>query len=166
MNLFQIDHKKLVVLLLPTIMRKPLVILLLQCATVSVRAKHNEMLRIRDDNLYQVHHTGQVCHLRKVLNEAFPSRSTDFIIDDSNVTSEWIYALSEQDFPYDQLKVEDENSSTQVEVWSEDYILVETTPFMVSCPPEIYSDGDSMNVVRHLVNTYKLVSKRAIYLSI
>ncbi len=163
MRLYQIDYKKLVALLLPTMLRKPLILVLLQCATRGIGRKHSEFLSTRDDNLYRIGHTGQVCYLRAVLNDAFPERSCDFGIEDSDVTSEWVYALSEIEFPYDQLKVTSEESEDRLQVWSEDYVLIETTPFCVKCPPEVFSNVDYMNRVRHLVNMYKLLSKRAVY---
>ena len=163
MRLYQIDYKKLVALLLPTMLRKPLILVLLQCATRGIGRKHSEFLSTRDDNLYRIGHTGQVCYLRAVLNDAFPERSCDFGIEDSDVTSEFIYALSEVAFPYDQLIITAETETGMVEVWSESYILVETTPFLVECPTELYSNVDSMNKIRSLVNTYKLLSKKAVY---
>lgn len=60
----------------------------------------------------------------------------------------------------------EEDNPNQVFVWSEDYILIETTPFLVKCPPEVFGNIDSMNVVRYLVNQYKLVSKKAVYSAI
>lgn len=163
MRLYQIDYKKLVVLLLPTMVRKPIAIVMLQCATKGIRLKHSEFTSNRDDNLYRLKHTGQVCYLRAVLNDAFPFRSRNFEIEDISATSEWVYALSEIEFPYDQLKVTSEESEDRLQVWSEDYVLIETTPFCVKCPPEVFSNVDYMNRVRHLVNMYKLLSKRAVY---
>jgi len=89
MRLFQIDYKKLVVLLLPTMVRKPIAIVMLQCATKGIRLKHSEFTSNRDDNLYRLKHTGQVCYLRAVLNDAFPFRSRNFEIEDISATSEW-----------------------------------------------------------------------------
>lgn len=163
MQLYRINYKKLVVLLLPTMLRKSVIITLLQCATIAIRSKHTVFLSNRDSNLYRVQHTGQVCYLRAVLNDAFPVRSCDFEIEDSDVTSEFIYALSEVAFPYDQLIITTETEPNVLDVWGEGYILVETTPFLVECPPELYADTDSMNRIRNLVNAYKLLSKRAVY---
>ncbi|HOI27093.1 MAG TPA: hypothetical protein PLN63_05295 [Paludibacteraceae bacterium] len=105
MNLYQIDYRKLVALLLPTMLRKPIIIIFLQCATLAVKLRHHDFLSNRDSNMYRLQHNGQVCHLRALLNEAFPTRSTDFIIEDSSVTSEFVYAMSEAYFPYDQMYV-------------------------------------------------------------
>ncbi len=163
MRLYQINYKKLVALLLPTVLRKSLIVVLLQCATTGVRMRHSDFTKERDKHLYRIRHTGQVCYLRAVLNDAFPDRTCDFQIEDSPSTSEWVYAMSEIEFPYDQLKVTSEESEDRLQVWSEDYILIETTPFCVKCPPEVFSNVDYMNRVRHLVNMYKLLSKRAVY---
>lgn len=166
MRQYLIDYKKWTALLLPTMLRKPLLMVLLQCATVRIRQKHSELLQKREDNLYRLHHTGQVCYLRAALNDAFAGRSCDFVIEDSEVTSEWIYVLSETEYPYDQLLIKSETETDGVTVWSEDYILIETTPFMVGVPPEIYASADEMDKVRHIVNGYKLLSKKAIYASL
>ncbi len=167
MRLYQINYKKLVALLLPTVLRKSLIVVLLQCATTGVRMRHSDFTKERDKHLYRIRHTGQVCYLRAVLNDAFPDRTCDFQIEDSPSTSELVYAMSEIEFPYDQLRIPSEESDyTPVHVWSEDYILIETTPFVVGCPPEVFADTDSMNRVRYLVNRYKLLSKKAVYSSI
>ena len=164
MKLYQIDYKKLVALLLPTMLRKPLILAILNSATVGVRSLHSAFASNRDDNMYRLRHTGQVCYLRAILNNAFESRSCDFTIEDGSVTSEWLYAMCELTYPNDQLYIYPEPSD--IEVWSEDYILIETTPFMVGVPPELYADVDAMDKVRYLVNKYKLLSKRAVYSAI
>lgn len=164
MRLYQIDYKKLVALLLPTMLRKPLILVLLQCATRGIGRKHSEFLSTRDDNLYRIGHTGQVCYLRTVLNDAFPERSCDFAIEDSSATSEWVYAMDEEVHPNNQLQIT--AAEPFVYLWSEDYVLLETTPFLVKCPPEVFTDSDGMDRVRHLVNNYKLLSKRAMYAAI
>lgn len=147
-------------------MRKPLIVVLLQIATIAIRLRHSDFLTNRSSNLYRLNHTGQVCYLRAVLNDAFTDRSCDFRIEDSSVVSEWVYARDEQQYTYDQLIIKGEGSEDMVYVWSEDYILVETTPFSIGVPSEIYANKDYMNMVRNLVNEYKLLSKRASYYSI
>lgn len=166
MRQFLINYKKLVVLLLPSMMRKPFIVVLLQIATIAIRLRHSDFLTNRSSNLYRLNHTGQVCYLRALLNDAFSTRSCDFTITDGNTVSEWRYALDEMQHPYDQLMVMEEGSASMVELWNEEHILMETTPFTVSCPPEVFSDLDSMNRVKNIVNTYKLMAKRPEYISL
>lgn len=162
--IFDLDFRKFVQMLLPVRMRKYLLIQFIVSSILPIRQLHYRFMNNREDNLYRLTHNGQVCYLRSVLNDAFPYRSADFDIGDNYVTSEWIYAKSEAAFPYDQLILREDPDG--VVLWDERYVLIETTPFMVKCPKEIYDDKDSMNRVRHLVNEYKILSKQATYVSL
>lgn len=162
--IFDLDFRKFVQLLLPIRMRKDLLVQFLYSAVLPIRQLHSNFMNNREDNLYRLTHNGQVCYLRSALNDAFPYRSVDFEIEDNYVTSEWIYAKSEVAFPYDQLIINEDPEG--VVLWDERYVLIETTPFLVKCPPEIYVDQDSMNRVRHLINQYKILSKQATYASL
>ena len=67
----KIDFNRLALLLVPTVLRKPRVSALVQCLVSPIKFLYEEWLWEREQNLYLLKHTGQVCSLRKSLNDTF-----------------------------------------------------------------------------------------------
>jgi hypothetical protein len=158
MKLSEINFSKLAILLLPTFMRSASVVEFFRILVLPFSYVQGLFFANRTKNLYNLNHNGQVCHLKAVLNNAFPIRTKSFQFADAEDTGVWQYAVDE-DLIYAQLLVPDQP----------DYILLydeETmtkfADFVVKIPAELQSI-DNMNVIRALVNQYKLISKKAIY---
>lgn len=93
---YNIDYKKLAVLMLPNFLRKPVLVAFIQSLLTPIANLHDEWLQKRLTNLYKLQHTGQVCFLRKVLNDRFDPQLRRIIIGDGNqFKRKYIYTHAE-----------------------------------------------------------------------
>lgn len=93
---FLVDFKKLAVLLLPTVLRKPVLSTLAQLITSPVSSIHNRLQSYRKDNIYRLQHNGQICYLQAALNDKFdplpkPEGHRFRIQDADTIEPEFIY---------------------------------------------------------------------------
>ncbi|MBP1637445.1 MAG: hypothetical protein H6Q18_234 [Bacteroidetes bacterium] len=158
MKLYPINITKLGIILLPTMMRSALLVEWVRILLFPLQSVQTEFFSNRDKNIYLLNHNGQVCRLRKVLNDAFPARSKDFQIVDAVYTGMWKYAVDEEKL-YEQLIIADQPEV--VFVWDEE-TMTKFPDFIVRVPTDL-NTVDNLNIIRALVNTYKLSSKKAIY---
>lgn len=96
-NFFNIDFKRLVLMLLPTFLRKPLLYSLIKSAVAPMVTLYDQFLRSRSDSLYRLRITPQVCYLRRMLNDNFDPDLRGIRITDGN-PSNWIFAYPESRF--------------------------------------------------------------------
>ena len=96
MKVFQTNFLRLVVLLLPTMLRRPAIIALLQGLVKPVISLQNRFNDSREANVYDVAHTGQVCHIKSVLNNYFElNYANGFEIEDVVTPGEWLMTYDE-----------------------------------------------------------------------
>lgn len=145
---YNLDINKLTALLTPTFLRK-------EKFLARLRALHFPLIKVIDDfnfhrneNLYNLTHNGQVCHLRKVLNDRFDVSARRIKITDGNrYKREYIYTLGEQKPRYlgkMYLRQNTDYSDTGVD-------------FIVLIPRGlIYNEYE----MKALIEFYKLASKR------
>lgn len=173
--IYDLNIYKLIISITPSFLRKPVVLAFLKCFSMSMQTVFDALFtKSRNAHIYALKHNGQVCYLRKVLNDAFTERSASFQIEDVSERNHWQYARSEIEFPLSDPNRADEHlyaySETQSEettlLYDERYMVAETTPFVVKVPSEIYSSDESMKRVKSLVELYKLISKQPIYKSL
>lgn len=69
MDRYDMDYRRLAILLLPAAARKPRLMALLYHLTAPLRDIYSRFLDFRSDREYRLMHNGQVCLLEKVLNE-------------------------------------------------------------------------------------------------
>lgn len=153
MKLYQIDYKKLVVLLLPTFMRKPRLFAFVRALTFSLSELYTQFSENRERNLDQIQLNGQVCYLRKMLNDELDSEKRRIMITDETETGSWVFAFIEGD-AY-QLLVD----RPGITVYSESLIIADTAYFHVSVPWG-KEDDNLNNRLRNFLNKYKLLSKK------
>lgn len=159
MKLFPINLHKLGVVLLPVMMRSASMVEFYRILLKGFEAKQDGFFSRRTKTLYNLNHNGQVCKLRAVLNDAFPTRDKSFLIENVlGVSGEWLYAKDEEN-RYEQLFVSDDPD--YILVYDEE-LMTKFADFVVKIPTGLQSI-DNMNTIRALVNTYKLTSKKAIY---
>ncbi len=152
MSLFDINYKKLVVLLLPTFMRKPVLIAFLQSVTVPLMELHGSFSTNRQDNLYRLQMNGQVCLLRSLLNKKFDLEKQRIRISDGVVEGVWQYAWDEEQIYTNCLLVQ------PVMLWDTAIILKATSGFAVFLPQELNNDTNAFQVKSYM-NNFKLLSK-------
>jgi len=96
-KIFDIDYNKLVILLLPTFLRRPLTITWLQALVLPIKQMYSVFTNNRANNMHKLVHNGQVCYLRKALNDAFDPGLRRIYIGDGNKYKRWyIYTNVEQ----------------------------------------------------------------------
>ncbi|MDR2806268.1 MAG: hypothetical protein LBB85_11670 [Dysgonamonadaceae bacterium] len=156
MRVFEVDIRRLVVLLLPTMLRKEFSMLMLWSMTAPVVTLYDSFMRNRSGNLYRLKANGQVCYLRRTLNDAFPAANGKIKIYDGGVTGEWLYAWDEGYNSYNYyLLVPDDG----VMLWDGPSILSGKNHFVVVVPALLRENPDNITQLRAIVNSYKLLSK-------
>ena len=94
---FNVDYDILIVDFLPNNKRKRKIIDFLKVLSTPIMKLYNIWYKLRLDNLYKVEHTGQVCYLRKVLNDRFDqSQRRIYIADGTKYKRDYIYTMAEQ----------------------------------------------------------------------
>lgn len=93
---YKVDYNKLALLALPAFLRKPILVGYVTALIIPVANLYDKWRVFRDDNLYKVHHTGQVCYLRKVLNDKLdPSFRRIYIGDGQRYKRKYLYTKGE-----------------------------------------------------------------------
>ncbi len=146
-KVYDIDVKKLSVLLLPTFLRKAKMVAWLHCLVAPLVSLHYAFMQKREADLYNLNHNGQVCYLRGALNDAFDVEQRRIKITDGNTfRRQYIYTRGEQKPKYlgkIYLHERGDYSDTNVD-------------FIVEVPREIYRE----NEMKALIDFYRLASKR------
>jgi hypothetical protein len=155
MRLFQIDYRRLFVYLLPTFLRGSVIRAFLWAATSQINSLYNSFMLNRTNNLYRLKMNGQVCYLRRVLNDAFPQANNQIRIEDGARVGWWQYAWDEDFDPTNlYLLITDDGTL----FWDEESILASVSGFLVYVPRSIF-DVNNDAKIRALLNNYKLLSK-------
>lgn len=162
---FKIDYNRLVVLLLPTFLRRPVLFGFLRAAVWPLEQLYNKFRTARGEHNYRLTHNGQVCYLRACLNDHFKSNMGVFDIISIEREGEWLFAVTETGERVPITISEDNISETENVpiVYNELMLNTEQNEFIVSVPADIYDTA--LEEVKALVNQYKLISKRAIYVA-
>lgn len=93
---YKVDYNKIVLLVLPAFLRKPIMAGYVTALITPIANLYDKWRVFRDDNLYKLHHTGQVCYLRKVLNDKLdPSLRRIYIGDGQRYKRKYLYTKGE-----------------------------------------------------------------------
>lgn len=165
----KIDYNKLAVLLLPTFLRQPILMSLARILMVPLQRLHDEHHAARDERMYQLRHTSQICHIKDALNREFavgnhaltPDYAAGFEIEDINAMGDWVMA-------YDEVPA---FADTHTMVKDNDYLLVydeavitqATQSFIVYVPKSVEFTS-SLPKVRAIVEQYRLASRKPLYM--
>lgn len=94
---YNLDIKKLTILLTPTFLRKERFLAWLRVLNFPLIEIVDKFNFNRNENIYNLAHNGQVCYLRGALNDRFdPSQRRIKITDGNRYKREYIYTLGEQ----------------------------------------------------------------------
>lgn len=162
--MFEIDYKRLVVLLLPTFLRKPVLFGLLRAAIRPLEALYGSFRTARDGHLFRLTHNGQVCYLQSCLNSTFGVST--FRIGSVDYEGEWLYAVTESGEKIPLTLGEDNESDTEdvPVLYGEESLNAAQNDFIVYVPSSIYDTN--LAAVEATVNKYKLITKRAHYIRV
>ncbi len=147
---YKVVYNRLAILLLPTFLRKTILMAYVQCLFTPIDAVYYSWIEKRDFDWYRLNHTGQVCKLRKVLNDSLdPSLRRIYIGLGTSFPQEYIYTELETDATWldDTFFVytEDEYENTGVD-------------FTVFVPISIIESN--IFQLKDLLKFYKLAGKR------
>ncbi len=93
---YNVNFKNLVILLLPTFLRKQKTVAYLRALVKPIATIHNKWLQKRIEDWYKLENTGQVCYLRFVLNDKLDFENRRIYIDEGNsFPRKYIYTRSE-----------------------------------------------------------------------
>lgn len=152
---YKVDFDKLILLLLPTFLRKPVLFGYVRALIAPIAALHYRWSRIRDENLKKLSYNSQRCYLRAALNDKYDPDFRRITIDGTlGVEQDYIYTPAEnspvflgvmyleQDFNYVSSKVD----------------------FLVNVPREIMNA--KINEIVATLEFYKLAGKQYQIISI
>ena len=155
----QIDYRKLVILLLPTFLRQPVLMAWLRAMAHPLQELHDRHQAARTQRLYELRHTSQICYIKDALNNEFgiTDYANGFEIEDINAPGEWVWIYDEN---VDRLDDEQHmlfDDPTFIHDLSA--ILPPTSAFFVLVPQSIVIDETNEARIRSIVNKYRLASR-------
>lgn len=155
--MFDIDFKRLVALLLPMSLRRPLIFGVLRAGVVGVEQVYKDFAAARKEHNFRLTHNGQVCYLRGTLNYYF---GPGFRIGSVRQEGEWLYAVTEDTGENIPLAVTEEGKGVPV-LYSEQMLNAAQNDFVVFVPASYW---ERLEEIKAMVDRYKLVTKRAHYI--
>lgn len=146
---YKIDWNKLVVLLLPTFLRQNNLVAYMQALVQPVASLHYNWMLKREADWYKLNHTGQVCFLRKVLNDLLdPSDRRIYISDGNSFPRKYIYTRAENKPVF----------LGKMHIYQHKEYTNTGADFIVFAPADIISA--KAHELKYLIEYYKLASKR------
>lgn len=153
--IYNVNFKELILLLLPTFLRKPVMVAFTQTAAEPVIAVKFTFDDFRNDVNYRLYHNGQVCYLRAVLNDYFDPVLRRITITDAanDMNLSAVYLRSESRF----LMMPQRQSGGAIILNRRGFSGTTGYDFTVNVPSELADQNDRITAI---TNAYKLVSKR------
>lgn len=146
---FNVDFEKLMLLLTPTFLRKKVFIAYLYSLVLPITKLHYQWKVKRLSDWYKLEHTGQVCSLRKVLNDNLdPSLRRIWIGEGNSFQRKYIYTRAEKKPVF----------LGRMFIYQNSEYLNTGADFNVYVPSEIINT--SKHQIDALIVFYKLASKR------
>jgi len=94
--IFKIDYDRLIILSLPTFLRKIGVVSFLSSLNTAIKSVYANFTDNQNSNIYKLAHNGQVCYLRAALNDSFdPSLRRIYITEGNKFNRVYIYTNAE-----------------------------------------------------------------------
>ncbi len=158
-KIFDINFSKWAILLLPTALRQSRMIAWVKVLVSPIAKLHYDFVQKRKKDIYRLSHNGQVCYLRKALNDKFDKKKRRIKITDGNrYKPQYIYTEAEKKPKYlgtMYLRQDSDYADTGVD-------------FLVLLPLDVwnsYKTEIAIGEYRHypieaLVDYYRLASKR------
>lgn len=167
----EINYRKLTAMLLPTFLRRPLLLALLNVVARPLQQLHDRHQQARENRLYDLAHTGQVCHIKDALNHQFgvgnyaatPDYAAGFLIEDISAIGDWLLTYDEAPaFDMDHLVLYDTDPTI---AYDEEVILVQTKTFIVYVP----ADVDYLRYqyeIQNIIDRFRPAGRRAVIIQL
>lgn len=157
MGRYELNLKRLALLLLPTFWRRPLFAAVAFAAVAPLQALYVRFIRWKADTDYRLRYNGQVCHLEAILNERFDSGGRRITVTDEQAgVRRLAFRLRDAG---QSLLVPVRGAQPALILNRRGYGGVNGYDFWVNMPLELHEKIDAEQV-RAVVNSYKLASKR------
>lgn len=156
-KLYDLNIKRLSLLLLPTFWRRPLLAAFTYAAVAPLQALHTRFMRWKSDTDYRLGYNGQVCHLQAVLNDRFDPGERRITLSDEAADSGRV-VLCHRDAERS-LRLPARASGRTVRLSRRGYDGISGYDFWVNLPLALHERIDPAQV-RAVVDNYKLASKR------
>ena len=155
----RIDYRKLVILLLPTFLRRPVLMAWLRAMVYPLQTLHDRYQAARTQRMYELCHTSQICFIKDALNKEFgiTDYAAGFEIEDINAPGNWVWIYDENVERFD----DEQHMLFEEPTWIHDTssILPPTSAFTVLVPAHITIDETNDARIRSVVNKYRLASR-------
>lgn len=154
-RIYEIAYKKLVLMLLPTMMRKPLLVSMANAMVSPVVSLYRQFMQYHEEVNYRLYHNGQICYLRAVLNDAFDPTRRGITVTDGDVsgTAVFVYQRTENKF-----KIVKRRGEGIILISRRGFSGTTGFDFMVNVPQDLKGLDESR--FKAITNSYKLASKR------
>ncbi len=161
----QIDYRKLAILLLPTFLRRPVLMAWLRAMVHPLQQLHDRHQAARTQRLYELHHTSQICYIKDALNNEFgiTDYATGFEIEDIDAPGNWVWIYNEKD---PEGNIIDNYNDAQHKLFDNptliygiSSIIIPTSTFYVIVPSSIERNETNDARIRSIVNKYRLASR-------
>ncbi|PWA10982.1 hypothetical protein DB891_03885 [Flavobacterium laiguense] len=146
---YDVDYKRLGILILPTFLRKPILVSWVHVLLMPISNLHYTWKQKRLADWYKLNHTGQVCFLRKVLNDTLDVADRRIYIDEGN------------SFPRKYIYTRAENKPVflgKMHIYQNSEYTNTGVDFIVFAPVDIINTR--IHELNALITFYKLASKR------
>jgi len=176
MELFKIDYPKFAAMMLPTFLRKPVILSLLNIVAkeISVKRKVYDLFsENRDENLRYLKYNSQVCYLRASLNDYFEigiagDPQKKFRIEDNEIPSDWVFALERGTSRAEEELILEPRAtfaagSDHRFLYNRALILDSSNQFIVRYSPDVIKEETQYEQMCGLVDRHRLVSRHPIY---
>lgn len=157
MGKYDVNIKRLALLLLPTFWRRPLLAAVTYASVAPVQELHTRFMRWKQQTDYRLRHNGQVCHLEAVLNDLFDPGERRITVTD-NGENGWQMTLHLRETDRS-LLVPPRSAGRAVLLNRRGYGGVNGYDFWVNLPLALRPKID-LEQARAVINSYKLASKR------
>src|SRR5690606_6501043 len=115
---------------------KPRLAALVQIVLVPIATLHYTWKQWRGDNLYKIEHTGQICYLRKSLNDKFDPVERRIYIGDGQL-NETLYIFTEAEA--ENVWMDNESEPDTLWMHNEEETADTGLDFIVYVPEEVYN---------------------------
>lgn len=151
---WNVNYKKLVIWLTPIVLRRPVLTVWLQMLMSPIEMLHRLFDTYRAETDYRLHHNGQTCHMRGMLNDYFDANQRRITVTDAPIKPAMtIYVRGDNRPLMVPVRPGAETISRRGFGGADGY------DFTINIPLELMGAID-MTQLRALADYYKLTSKR------
>lgn len=160
---FNIDYDRYGIEQLPIKWRDSISVAYLKALLLPIKQIYYRWFNLRNDNIYKLEHTGQVCSLRGSLNDLFDAELRRIYIGDGQQNST-TYVHTEAELQELHTNTEPENDNDTMYVFTESETSDTGLDFIVYVPGQIV-DAQIFALKAH-IDFYKADGKRYVIISI